>query len=72
MFNSSQQLLTKIRFGEDSLLERKEVRLDGERDERTVAPNRQSLADERAAFANAHGGVCVLGVRDKDKQRDCK
>ena len=69
MFNSSQQLLSKIRFGEDSLPERKEARRDGER---IVAPNRQSFADERASFASAHGGVCVLGVRDKDKQRNCK
>ena len=65
MFNSKQELLSKIRLGEDSLLELKEVRLDGRR---VTDPNRNSLADELAAFANAHGGVCVLGVQDKPRE----
>ena len=65
MFNSKQELLSKIRLGEDSLLELKEVRLDGRR---VVDPNRNSVADELAAFANGHGGVCVLGVRDKPRE----
>ena len=65
MFNSKQELLSKIRLGEDSLLELKEVRLDGRR---VADPNRNSLADELAAFANAHGGVCVLGVQDKPRE----
>ena len=65
MFNNKQELLSKIRLGEDSLLELKEVRLDGRR---VVDPNRNSLADELAAFANSHGGVCVLGIRDKPRE----
>ena len=65
MFNSKQELLARIRLSEDSRLELKEVRLDGRR---VVDPNRNSLADELAAFANAHGGVCVLGVRDKPRE----
>ena len=64
MFNSKQELLSKIRLGEDSLLELKEVRLD---DSRAVDPNRNSVADELAAFANAHGEVCPLGVQDKSR-----
>jgi predicted HTH transcriptional regulator len=61
MFNHSQELLFKIRLGEDSFLELKEVRFAGDR---VSAPHRDSLADELAAFANARGGVCVLGVDD--------
>ena len=61
MFDSPKELLDKIRLGEDSLLELKEVRFSGER---VVGPHRDSLADELAAFANARGGVCILGVDD--------
>ena len=65
MFNNKQELLAKIRLSEDSLLELKEVGLKGRR---VVDPHRNSLADELAAFANAHGGVCLLGVRDKPRE----
>jgi predicted HTH transcriptional regulator len=65
MFNSSKELLDKIRLGEDSFLELKEVRFAGDR---VSAPHRDSLADELAAFANARGGVCVLGVDDKTRE----
>lgn len=61
MFDSPKELLDKIRLGEDSLLELKEVRFAGER---VSGPHRDSLADELAAFANSHSGVCVLGVED--------
>ena len=56
-----QQLLRRILLGEDSVLELKEVRIEGGR---VVAPHRDGLADELAAFANARGGTCVLGVED--------
>jgi predicted HTH transcriptional regulator len=65
MFDSSKELLDKIRLGEDSFLELKEVRFSGER---VSAPHRDSLANELAAFANAHGGVCVLGVDDRTRE----
>ncbi|MFO7876442.1 MAG: ATP-binding protein [Desulfovermiculus sp.] len=61
MYDTSTALLEKIRLGEDSFLELKEVRIAGSR---VRAPRRDSLADELAAFANAKGGVCVLGVDD--------
>lgn len=65
MFDSPQQLLDRIRLGEDSALELKEVRFAGER---VVAPSRDALADELAAFANGRGGVCVLGVEDGTRE----
>ena len=51
----------QVQLGEDSELELKEVRLRGTR---VVAPRREGLADELAAFANADGGRIVLGVAD--------
>ena len=54
-------LWRQVQLGEDSELELKEVRLRGTR---VVAPRRDSLADELAAFANADGGRIVLGVAD--------
>ncbi|MBI5271427.1 MAG: putative DNA binding domain-containing protein [Burkholderiales bacterium] len=61
MFDNIAELIDKIRLGEDSYLELKEVRFAGQR---ISAPHRESLADELAAFANSRGGVCVLGVDD--------
>lgn len=61
MFDNRADLIEKIRLGEDSYLELKEVRFAGGR---VTAPHRDSLADELAAFANSRGGVCVLGVDD--------
>lgn len=65
MFNSTKELVNKIRLGEDSYLELKEVRLTGNR---VSAPSRDSLADELAGMTNARGGVCVLGVDDKTRE----
>jgi ATP-dependent DNA helicase RecG len=61
VFDNPADLIEKIRLGEDSYLELKEVRFAGNR---VTAPHRHSLADELAAFANSRGGVCVLGVDD--------
>jgi predicted HTH transcriptional regulator len=61
MFDDVADLLEKIRLGEDSFLELKEVRFAGQK---VSAPHRDALADELAAFANSRGGVCVLGVDD--------
>lgn len=61
MYDNHVDLIEKIRLGEDSFLELKEVRLAGSR---ITAPHRDSLADELAAFANSRGGVCVMGVDD--------
>jgi len=65
MFDSVAELLEKIRLGEDSHLELKEVRLSADR---VVAPARESLAQELVAFANTKGGVCVLGVDDQARE----
>lgn len=65
MFDNPATLLEKIRLGEDSFVELKEVRIAGRR---VNAPHRDSLADELAAFANARGGVCVLGVDDATRE----
>lgn len=65
MFESASGLLSKIRLGEDSYLELKEVRVAGTR---VSDPHRDAMADELAAFANASGGLCVLGVDDKSRE----
>lgn len=65
MFPNRSELLDKIRLGEDSFLELKDVRFAGGR---MSAPHPDSLADELAAFANSHGGVLVLGVDDKTRE----
>lgn len=62
MFDNPAGLIEKIRLGEDTFLELKEVRFAGNK---VTAPHRDSLADELAAFANSHGGICLLGVDDE-------
>lgn len=59
------ELLEKIRLGEDSCLELKEVRFA---DGKIRVPDENELADELAAFANTRGGVLVLGVHDKTRE----
>lgn len=61
MLDSAARLLEKIRLGEDSFLELKEVRFAGNK---LSAPHRDGLADELAGLANSNGGLCVLGVSD--------
>ena len=53
MFDSLSKLTEKIHLGEDSTIEFKRE-----------LPRRDSLADEIAAFANARGGVLLIGVDD--------
>ena len=65
MFDNRKELLDKIRLGEDTFLEYKEVRFAGQR---VTEPRRDSLADELAAFANSRGGVFVLGVEDRTRE----
>ena len=59
------ELLDKIRLGEDSSIDWKEIRLSGER---LTGPKPDELADDIASFANKRGGVLVLGVDDKTKE----
>ena len=65
MFDSRKELLDKIRLGEDTFLEYKEVRFAGKR---ITDPRHNALADGLAAFANSRGGVFVLGVEDKTRE----
>lgn len=64
MFDSVEELLRKIRLGEDSLLELKAVHFRGGR---LAGPQRSDVADEIAAMANTAGGVLVLGIDDKTR-----
>ena len=57
----SDDLIRRIRLGEDSVFEFKSVRIEGGR---VLAPRRDSLADELGAFANSVGGTLILGVDD--------
>jgi predicted HTH transcriptional regulator len=67
MFDSPEDLLKKIRLGEDTSLELKVVRFRGDR---VAEPKRDDLADDVAAIANTHEGVLVLGVDDKTRDID--
>ena len=58
------ELLFHIRLGEDSSIEFKVVRFEGNR---PVGPNKDSFAHELAAFANGQGGRIVLGVDGKTR-----
>lgn len=65
MFDSAAELLAKIRLGEDSALELKQITLRGGR---VSAPRRDSLADEIAAIANSASAVLLLGVNDESRE----
>ena len=65
MFATRTELLEKVRLGEHSFLELREVRFAGGK---VRGPNKNDLADDIAAFANARGGVLLLGVDDKSRE----
>ena len=65
MFDSTEELLQKIRLGEDTPLELKAVRFRGDK---IAGPSREDLSDEIAAIANTMDGVLLLGVDDKTKE----
>lgn len=65
MLDSAEELLRRIRLGEDTSLELKAVRFGGDR---VAEPKRNELADELAAIANTHDGVLVFGVDDKTRE----
>ena len=64
MLNVS-QILEIIRLGESTYVELKEVRI---KNNEIVAPHRDEISDEIAAFANSSGGTIVFGVSDKDRE----
>ena len=61
MTYSDEEIRRRLRLGEDSRWEFKRIDFRGDR---PVGPDRDSLADELAAFANGHGGVMLCGVSD--------
>lgn len=65
MYDSPEELIKKIRLGEDTSLEYKDVKFRGDR---VSEPKRDDLADEISAMANTADGVLVLGVDDKTKE----
>ena len=64
MFDSTEELLRKIRLGEDASLELKAVRFRGPH---ISGPSRDDLGNEIAAIANTHDAVLLLGVDDKTR-----
>ena len=62
---ANSELARRIRLGEDSSLGLKRVDVRGDR---VLAPHRDSLADEIAAFANGRGGTLMLGVDDASRE----
>jgi ATP-dependent DNA helicase RecG len=64
VFDSPEELLAKIRLGEDTWFEMKAATFRGTS---VSGPRRDDLADELAAMANTADGVCLLGVDDKSR-----
>ena len=58
---NTEDIKRQLDLGEDSYWEFKQVEF---RADRPIAPKRDDLADEIAAFANAGGGVLLCGVTD--------
>ena len=58
-------LARRVRLGEDSALELKQVSMAGSR---VTTPRRADVANELGAFANGRGGELVLGVDDATRR----
>ncbi len=61
MVVSDTEIRQRLRLGEDSGWEFKQVGFKGNR---PTSPRRDELADEMAAFANASGGMLLCGITD--------
>lgn len=61
MTAGDEDIRQRLRLGEDSRWEFKEIEFSGDR---PTSPARGDLADEIAAFANANGGVLLCGITD--------
>ena len=59
------ELMRRIRLGEDSALKMRRVLVE---ETRVISPRPDDFADELAAFANAKGGMVILGVDDNTRQ----
>ena len=58
---SDEEIRQRLRLGEDSAWEFKQVEFSGDR---PTSPRRDDLADEMVAFANANGGMLLCGITD--------
>ena len=58
---TDEELRRRLRLGEDSGWEFKQIEFSGDR---PTSPRREDLADEMGAFANATGGRLLCGVSD--------
>lgn len=67
MTNSDDELQRQLQLGEDSNWEFKAIEFAGNQPK---SPDRDDLADEIAAFANASGGKLVCGVTDEGNVQD--
>ena len=65
MFDGTEELLKKVRLGEDSSFGVRTVRFRGDK---VAGPCRDDLADEISAFTNTRGGVILMGVDDKSRE----
>lgn len=61
-----ERLMQRIRLGEDSTLEMKQVVIRG--GGKVIEPHPDGLSDELAALGNASGGTLILGVDDKTRE----
>ena len=61
MLYSDEDIIRRLRLGEDSGWEFRQVEFSGNR---PSEPSRSQWADEIAAFANAKGGMLLCGVTD--------
>ncbi len=61
---SGDEIQRHLHLGEDSYWEFKRVAFSGDR---PTSPHREDLADELTAFANAEGGMLLLGVTEDGK-----
>ncbi len=64
MATSDAEIRQRLRLGEDSSWEFKQIEFKGNR---PTSPRRDELADEMAAFANASGGILLCGVTDEGR-----
>jgi ATP-dependent DNA helicase RecG len=65
MFDKPEKLIEQIELGEDSRLELKTLRVENAK---VLGPHADGMADELVGFANASGGVLVLGIDEASRQ----
>lgn len=63
---TDEDIRRRVRLGEDSKWEFKQIEFSGDHPK---SPRRDDLADEMAAFANANGGILLCGVSDSGTLR---